>query len=163
MTITVRKMRDDDARPFLEVHHAAVRGIAAKDYPQAVIEGWAPLPITEKGIAGILTNPDNETRLVAESDGKVVGIGALVEAKNELRACYVAPDASRKGVGSALVRRIESIARSRGLTFLQLDSSVTAEPFYRALGYEVRARGEHVLGSGQRMTCVKMEKRLATQ
>lgn len=71
-------MRDDDARSFLEVHHAAVRGIAAKDYPQAVIEDWAPLPITEKTVAGFLKNPDNEIRLVAETNGEIVGIGALV-------------------------------------------------------------------------------------
>ena len=58
------------------------------------------------------------------------------------------------------MREIEEIARNHGLAFLQLDSSVTAEPFYRALGYEVRERGEHVLSSEQRMACVRMEKRL---
>ena len=160
MALTVRKMRDGDARSFLETHHAAVRGIAAKDYPQAVIEDWAPLPITERGIARLLTNPDNEVRLVAEIEGEIVGIGALVLEKNELRACYVAPNASRKGVGSALVREIEKIACNHGLANLQMDSSVSAEPFYRALGYAVSERGEHVLHSGQRMACVKMEKSL---
>ena len=40
------------------------------------------------------------------------------------------------------------------------DSSVTAEPFYLAHGYNVRGRGEHMLRSGQRMACVKMEKAL---
>jgi hypothetical protein len=33
-------MRDDDARVFLDVHHAAVRHIAARDYPPEVIEAW---------------------------------------------------------------------------------------------------------------------------
>ena len=162
MSITVRKMRDGDARSFLEVHHAAVRGIASKDYPQTVIEDWAPLPITEKRVSRFLTNPDNEVRLVAEIEGEIVGIGAFVLEKNELRACYVAPNAFRIGVGSALVREIEEVARRHGLDRLQMDSSVTAEPFYRALGYTVSERGEHVLGSGQRMACVKMEKSLIT-
>jgi hypothetical protein len=31
-------MCPEDARTFLEIHHAAVRGIAAKDYSSAVIE-----------------------------------------------------------------------------------------------------------------------------
>ncbi len=156
-------MHDDDARRFLEVHHAAVRGIAAEDYPQAVIEDWAPQPITEKGIAEFLANPDNEIRLVAEINSEIIGIGALVVANNELRACYVAPDASRKGVGSALVHKIESIARDHELVVLHADSSVTAEPFYRALGYAARKHGQHILRSGQRMACVKMEKRLEPQ
>jgi putative acetyltransferase len=88
-------------------------------------------------------------------------VGAVVPGKAELRACYVAPGAARRGVGSALVCEIERIAREHDLTFLELDSSVTAEPFYAALAYEVRGRGKHVLGSGQPMACVRMRKDLS--
>ena len=160
MPIKVREMLNDDALAFLQVHHAAVRGIAAKDYPKEVIEDWAPMPITNQSIDRFLTNPDGELRLVAEIDGRIVGIGALVLAKSELRACYVAPQAARRGVGSALVHELGRIARDNGLAHLQMDSSVTAELFYLAHGYDVRGRGEHTLGSGQRMACVKMEKAL---
>jgi putative acetyltransferase len=158
MRVIVRDMRTADARAFLEVHHAAVRGLAAKDYPPSVIDDWAPLPITDENVRHFLENPDKEMRLVAELNGAIVGIGALVLASNELRACYVSPDAVRQGVGSALVARIERIAREDGLTSLHVDSSVTAEPFYRALGYGIRERGEHVRRSGLRMLCVKMHK-----
>jgi putative acetyltransferase len=160
MPIKLREMRPEDARRFLEVHRAAVRGIAAKDYPTEVIEDWAGLPVTEQSIERFLSNPDDEIRLVAETDGVIVGIGCLVAAQCELRACYVAPQAARSGVGSALVREIERIARSRGLTYLEMDSSVTAEPFYLYHGYTSLERGEHVLGSGRRMACVKMKKLL---
>lgn len=160
MTIMVRRMREEDARSFLDVHRAAVRGTAAKDYPWGIVEAWAPLPITNESIGHFPVNADNETRLVAEMGGELVGIGGLVTAKNELRACYVTPKASRKGVGSAIVREVECIALEHGLTFLQADSSVTAEPFYRALGYAIRQRGDHVLHSGERMVCVKVEKYL---
>lgn len=138
-------MRLEDARAFLEVHHAAVRGLAAKDYPPVVIAAWAPLPIHNATVCRFLANLDGEVRLVAEVGDAIVGVGALVAAKSELRACYVAPTVARRGVGTALVRAIERHARDRGLTSLKLDSSVTAEPFYAALGYQVRARGEHVL------------------
>ena len=46
----MRYMRTKDLRSFLQAHHDAVRRIAAKDYPPAVIEQWAPLPITEKHV-----------------------------------------------------------------------------------------------------------------
>ena len=158
MSITVREMLNDDAAAFLQVHHAAVRGIAAGDYPPEVVEDWAPMPITDQSIARFLANPDGELRLVAETEGRIVGIGALVLARSELRACYVAPQAARSGVGSALVHALERIARDNGLAHLQMDSSVTAEPFYLAHGYTVRGRGEHALSSGRRMACVRMEK-----
>jgi putative acetyltransferase len=70
----------------------------------------------------------------AEIDGRIVGIGALVLAKSELCACYVAPQATRRGVGSALMHELERIGRDNGLANLEMDSSVTAEPFYLAHG-----------------------------
>jgi putative acetyltransferase len=163
MTLNIRQMRPEDARSFLEVHHAAVRETAARDYPSAVIENWAPLPITDDAVKRLLANPANEIRLVAEINSEIVGIGALILEKTELRACYVAPNAARRGIGSALVREIERITTTYGLSRLELDASITSEPFYKALGYEVRERGEHVLGSGQRMACVKMHKHLSPQ
>jgi putative acetyltransferase len=160
MSIIIREMRPEDSRAFLEVHHAAARGIAGQDYPPAVIEAWAPMPITDKHVEGVLLNPDGEYRVVAKINGLVVGIGALVLKNAELRACYVAPSASRQGVGSLIVQKIEHVAREHGLKTLDLDATVTAEAFYAAHGYGVRERGEHVL-RGQRMACVKMHKVIA--
>jgi putative acetyltransferase len=159
MSVVVRPMRDDEARSFLLIQRASVRGLAANDYPPSVIDAWAPLPVTDAAVAFFRVNHDNEIRLVAELDGELVGIGALVLAVSELRACYVLPAAARCGIGSALVAEIERIARHHGLTHLELLSSLTAEPFYRRLGYEVEDRIEHVLGSGRgRMAAVKMRK-----
>jgi putative acetyltransferase len=160
MTIVVRPMRLEDARAFLDVHHAAVRGLAAKDYPLDVVEDWAPLPISDHAVEKVRATHTQEIRFIAEIDDRVVGIGALVPARNELRACYVAPMAARKGVGRKLVCAIEVAARGRGLANLELESSISAEPFYVALGYSVLERTEHVLATGRRMACVRMRKSL---
>jgi putative acetyltransferase len=58
MEVDMRYMRTKDLRSFLQAHHDAVRGIAAKDYPPAVIEQWAPLPITEKHVERVRANPE---------------------------------------------------------------------------------------------------------
>ncbi|ANL28630.1 GCN5-related N-acetyltransferase protein [Rhizobium phaseoli] len=163
MAVSVRQMCPEDARAFLEVHRAAVRGTAAKDYPPKVIETWAPLPLSDDLIQKVRANPDEELRWVAEIEGKIVGIGALVTKNAEVRACYVLPAAARNGVGSALLRKIERVAAEHGLSLLQSDSSITAEPFYKAHGYEVRERSHHVLGSGVLMACVKMYKAIGSQ
>jgi len=159
MAIRVHEMLPSEARLFLEIHHAAVRGLAANDYPASVIDAWAQ-PITDEAIERFLANRDDEVRLIAELDGTPAGIGAIVVAQSELRACYVAPDAARRGVGSALVAEIERIAHEHGLDYLQLESSVTAEPFYAALGYHVESRHEHLLAPGVPMAAVTMRKRL---
>jgi putative acetyltransferase len=115
----------------------------------------------QKQVEAVKTNLEGEFRLVAEIDGLLVGIGCMVAEKSELRACYVTPLASRKGVGSALLRAIEQAAREQGVMYLKVDSSLTAEPFYSRHGYLVCERGEHLLHNGQRMACVKMRKTLA--
>src|SRR4029079_2074558 len=99
--------------------------------------------------------------LIAELDGEAVGLGALVLEGAELRACYVVPEAAGKGVGRALVRELERLARSNGLRQLELLASVNAERFYASLEYRPEHRTEHVLRTGQRMAAVKMTKTLA--
>lgn len=160
MSVSVRLMRPEDARQFLEIHRESVRGIAGKDYPSTVIDAWAPLPITEEMVNRFLSNPDQELRWIAEVEGAPVGIGALVVSNAELRACYVVPHAARRGVGTALVAQIERTAREHGLKYLRVTSSVTAEPLYSALGYVVEESGEFVLRSGTPMTAVRMRKEL---
>jgi putative acetyltransferase len=152
-------MRPEEARRFLEIQGDAVRGLAAKDYAASVVEAWAR-PITDQAVERFLANHDNEIRLLAEIDGRAVGIGAIVVGTSELRACYVAPSAARRGVGTALVAEIERIAREHHLDHLHLESSVTAEPFYASLGYQVEGRREFVLSVGVPMAAVQMRKRL---
>jgi hypothetical protein len=71
-SLSVREMRSEDARAFLEVHHKAVRELAADSYPSDVIEAWAPLPITEKHVQFVCSNADQEFRLVAELNGEII-------------------------------------------------------------------------------------------
>lgn len=161
MSVSIRAMRSEDARRFLEIQRESVRGIAARDYPTAVIDAWAPLPIADETVQRFLSNRDDEMRLIAEIDGQAVGIGALVPGNSELRACYVVPSAARRGVGAAIVAEIERIAREHNLHYLRLESSLTAEPFYAALGYRVEARGHLMIASGVPMAAITMSKLLA--
>lgn len=43
----------------MEVHHAAVRGIAAAEYPAKVVEAWAPRLITDEMVEAVRANPED--------------------------------------------------------------------------------------------------------
>jgi putative acetyltransferase len=144
---------------FLEIHSRSIWGLASAHYSPEVIEAWSA-PITDERLRRFLENRDGEIRLIAELDGEPVGLGALVIASSELRACYVEPEAARKGVGTALVREIERIAEESGLERLELLASVNAESFYAFLGYQADRRTELVLSTGVAMAAVKMTKTL---
>jgi putative acetyltransferase len=155
----VRRATREDSRAYIDIHHRSVRGLASGHYGADVIDAWAR-PVSANDLHDLERNDDGEIRLIAELGGSAVGIGALVVADSELRACYVLPEAARRGVGAAIVREIERIAIGEGLAQLTLQASVNAEPFYAALGYEVIERGEHLLRGGQRMPAVTMAKPL---
>jgi putative acetyltransferase len=144
----VRGIKPGEERSFLDVHHAAVRGLAGSYYSPAIVNDWATLPVTDEAVDGFKGNPDREVRLVAEADSVIIGVGALIVRTAELRACYVLPSASRQGVGTAIVREIERIARQEGPAHLELDASLNSEPFYLALGFQALNRGEHLRRSG---------------
>ena len=62
-------------------------------------------------------------------------VGFALRAQATLALCYVVPEALHRGVGRALLQNIEVHAREAGLTTLDLDSTRTAEHFYRRHGY----------------------------
>lgn len=160
MNIVVRPMKSNEARAFLETHRASVRGVASADYPSEVIDAWAP-PVTDEAVAAFLGNPDDEVCVVAELDGEFVGIGSVVPRLKQLRACYVAPKGIRKGVGTRIVRELERIARESGVRRLESVSTVTAEPFYRNLGYVMGRRIRHVTSTGVAMDAIEMSRELS--
>jgi putative acetyltransferase len=159
VSITVRALAPGEERVYLEIVGRAIRGLAAEHYSAETIERWVPA-LTDETLRQVEANDDHEVRLIAERDGVLVGIGALVVERSELRACYVVPEAARHGCGSALVREIERLAREHGVTRLALAASLNAEAFYAANGYRVRERSSVVLDNGLEMAAVWMEKEL---
>ena len=159
MAVTVRPLRDDEARLYLEIHERAIRGLAAKHYSPADIAGWV-VPTTDESLRWLALNAGRQIRLVAELDGRPVGIGAFEPERSYMRAVYVAPEGARRGCGSALVREIERIARDRGVTRLTLNASLNAERFYAAVGYEAVERTVVALSNGHRLAVVRMGKDL---
>jgi hypothetical protein len=88
MPIAVRPPRADEGRIYLEIVNSAIRGLAVSHYPPDVIDGWV-VAVTDETVRDLMLNSDHEIRLIAELDGKAVGIGALILERSELRACYM--------------------------------------------------------------------------
>jgi putative acetyltransferase len=155
--IHIRPFAVSDADCVLRLHRAAVMITASQDYDLDVLEDWSP-PIDKNRKIEFLSKAPPDIRLVAHQNGQIVGFGELVFKKNYLQACYTHPDFGRQGIGSKILSELERIAQEKGLAYLQLESSITAEKFYKNHGYSVTEYGEHTLRSGKKMACVKMKK-----
>ncbi len=154
--VTIRDACERDALSAVEVHYDSVHHVASKDYSQEILDEWSP-PVSNQRVKNFLNN-GADVKLVAEREGKVIGFGELLSDKNQLGAVYVASQAVGQGVGKALMICLEEIARGKNIPFLQMESSITAFPFYQKLGYVVLEHGTYKLRSGLEMACVKMRK-----
>lgn len=152
----IRDAQKEDALSVIQVHYDSVHNVASQDYPVEILDEWSP-SVSEQGAEKFLNN-GADVKLVAEREGKIVGFGELLTDKNQLGAVYVASCAVGQGVGKAIMTCLEDIARQKNVPYLQMESSITAFPFYQKLGYVVLEHGTHRLRNGLEMACVKMRK-----
>ena len=74
--------------------------------------------------------------VVAEVEGQLAGFGGLdSDGVEQLKWLYVMPEYQGAGVGTAILKRLEEIGWSRGLTAIRLHAAPGALLFYRRHGY----------------------------
>jgi ribosomal protein S18 acetylase RimI-like enzyme len=157
--IVIRPARLSDALAIAALHHVAVHGLAAAHYPREVLTQWSP-PVTLSRAERLYreTQDDGGLTMVAERDGNIVGFGVAIPGAGEISACYVAPDATRQGVGRLLLRAMEAAIAAEGVHELRVRASLNAKNFYSAFGYHVSGRGEHRFEDGTPMVVAFMRK-----
>ena len=101
--------------------------------------------------------------IVAERDGIAVGWCARARGKAYIPFLFVAPLSQNQGIGTLLLKRMESILELEGCDRVQLDTlsdNVRAVNFYQHQGYQILAL-KHEGGQGRDpQTSVRLEKRL---
>jgi putative acetyltransferase len=162
MSVTIRNATPEDCEGILAVHVASIRTLCASDYTPEQIEAWAG-PKRAEGYLGPIR--DNYF-VVAVEEGRMVGFGELVtnaaggECAAELRGLYIHPKHARKGVGAAIVAALRAEAVARGARRWVLRATITAEAFYRRMGFVPRSRGTHAVAGGVEVECVEMDAEL---
>jgi ribosomal protein S18 acetylase RimI-like enzyme len=90
---------------------------------------------------------------VAELDGTVVGFATWSESDGtiDLEDLFVDPDYMRRGLASALVRRIADVLRARGAERLEVTANPHAMAFYRSAGFTDCGTADTEFGAAPRM------------
>ena len=100
--------------------------------------------------------------IVAERDGLLAGVAQLDLAAGRLRALFVDADLQRRGVGRALLAKVEERATRRGCARLHGAMSLNAVPFYVKAGFRPCPGPERLAATevDVAVPVVRMEKRL---
>lgn len=91
----------------------------------------------------------NVVFIVARENGRAVGCGAVVQANGwaEVKRMFVSPASRGRGIGRQLLRKLETIAVTRGCERLRLETGVSqpeALALYRSAGFvEIEPFGEY--------------------
>jgi GNAT superfamily N-acetyltransferase len=174
MTVALRAATAADLDAIHALHARALRGLGKAFYDAAVIEAF----IAEVGTFDPVLIEDG-TYFVVERDGALVGSGgwsarmpayaahapngqATARGRPKIRSVFVDPDATRSGVGRALMQRIERAIVDAGHGTSALTATLMGVPFYRALGYRGDEPVVLAMPGGRRFLALAMEKRLGS-
>lgn len=134
MSLRFRQATPEDAPAILAIKQAAIQNIAGWYYTPDQIDAWTP---DESALSTFEAAIESEryTVLLAEVDGDTAAYGGLNWPEKRIDAAFVDPDHERAGIGSSLIRQLESRAQMRGIQELDIVSSKNAREFYEGLGY----------------------------
>lgn len=134
-----------------ELHDRAVMKLCQDDYTTEELMGWVNKSTLEK----YLWRLETQRIFIAELDGKMLGFVRWYPKTDELCSICVDPEFARQGIATTLMKFAYIDAREHGVTELWLDASLTAVPFYQALGWDTGA-----LSTDGPLDCVRMVKHL---
>jgi N-acetylglutamate synthase-like GNAT family acetyltransferase len=154
----VRRATEIDCQAILRVHIRAVREIAKSHYTSEEVAAWARPREPEHYAESIR----EKEFYIAEENGVVVGFGTLNQMQREIEAVYVSPEVVRRGVGKAILQKLEERARDLSIKSLKMNASLNAVSFYKSVGYESQKEMKHRLASGVEIGCVLMTKELSS-
>jgi GNAT superfamily N-acetyltransferase len=176
----IRLATVEDIPALRELIHESVRGLSATYYSTEQIESAL---IHVFGVDTQLIF--DGTYFIAEAGGEIAGSGGWSKRKTlfggdqtkstepeplldpateaaRIRAFYIHPRWSRKGIGSLILTSCENAAREAAFERVELASTLPGVPFYSKRGYEKVEEIPIEMPNGQLLPTFRMTKTLAS-
>ena len=151
--ITIREFDSSDLQTVLSLIWKTIDVCYRLVYSEEVIPHWED----EHNEQEMVKDAADGITLIAEYDGKMIGIGTLL--KERIKRVYVDPACQGKGIGKMIMSRLEELAKESGIKEIRLYSSVPAKKFYDAIGYNTYSQS-FVEVKGKRLNYYNMNKML---
>jgi len=149
----LRPVREDDATAMARIRREALRERAADAYTEEQLDS---LTSDIDDGTPIAVERESFRTAVAVENGAVIGYGTVHPDDGQIHAAFVDPEHAGSGVGSRIIRELETFAHEAGTDDLFVLSTPNAVGFYERIGY--RSVGEETLGEDPAIPAVRLEK-----
>jgi putative acetyltransferase len=156
-TLEIRRYKPGEEAAVWAVYFAATRESIARDYHPDLIARWAPEHCDMNDWADRL---EQKQPFVAIINQELVGM-AEVERNGFIDYFYVHPTWQGKGIGNALLARLECEAAKAGASVVFADVSITAKSFFLSRGFCITEAKSNVI-LGHPAPNFRMQKRLSS-
>ena len=168
-TVDIRKAASDDIPAIRTLQERSLRVLGDGHYAPDEVASF----IMRFGTMDFTIVEEDHFFVATDASGVAVGTGgwsqrppgyqggqgsAAAPGTATVRGVFVDPDATRMGIGSAIMRHVEADARAHGIRTLALTATLSGIALYRALGYRERRRRAIDLGGGLSFGCADMDK-----
>lgn len=153
-TIIIRDYKKIDAQSLADIYFYTIHNVNQKDYTNDQLKAWAPSRSLKE--TGWELKWDKLKPLVAEIDGVPVGFVEF-EKSGHIDCFYVHHEFQGQGVGKSLMAEVFNQAKSRKITKIFAEVSITAKPFFISCGFTV-VKEQSVNCRGVSLTNFIMEK-----
>lgn len=173
--LSIRPARLEDVEVLSALVRESVLGLSLRDYSREQLDAAL------RHLFGVDTRLiEDGTYYVVEAEGQAIACGGWsrplfggdqyadrsddrLDPETEparIRAFFVLPDWSRRGVGNLLLRECEQAARASGFRRLELMATRTGEPFYARAGFRVQEHVDLKLPCGVSFPLTRMSREL---
>ncbi|MDG4649312.1 GNAT family N-acetyltransferase [Roseibacterium sp. SDUM158017] len=164
--ITIRPTTSRDLPKVDALLRESYPALLKHDYPPSVLV--TALPLISRANPSLLRS--GLYYMAEDAEGEAIAVGGWshsgpqggVGPRDLAHVRHVAthPAALRRGLAAHILERCFREARAQGITWMMAQSTRTAVPFYRAMGFEERAEVEVMLRPGIGFPAVEMARGL---
>lgn len=133
LDLHIRKLEKSDLDSCIELFRNTVHVINAQDYSPTQLNAWAPPVIDQNTFWESLSQ---HIAYIAEYNNQIVGFGDM-SYQGYFDRLFVHKDFQRKGIATALIKKLEDEAKALGINKMYAEVSITAKPLAEAFGYHV--------------------------
>lgn len=132
----IRRFTEEDAKAVSALIIRTIRISNVRDYPAELMEELVKTETPDH----VLQRASWTHFYVVEEEGKIVGCGAIGpywgrEDESSLFTIFVDPDYQGKGIGRAIVEKLEQDEFALRARRIEIPASITGLSFYQKMGY----------------------------